>query len=172
MAHLSIARFARPLPVLLVLCGCATIPHGPSLMALPGTGKSFDQFRADDFECRQFASNQIGTTPAQAGTDSGVKSAVVGTVVGAVAGGAIDGSRGAGTGAGVGLVVGALAGSAAAQQTSYSTQKRYDFAYTQCMYAKGHRVPVTGRVNYQSRPSAYPPPPPPPPGPPPPPPPR
>ena len=37
----------------LTLGACVTVPSGPSMMSLPGTGKSFDQFRADDFECRQ-----------------------------------------------------------------------------------------------------------------------
>ena len=36
------------------------MPTGPSVMALPGTGKNFDQFRADDASCRQFAYAQIG----------------------------------------------------------------------------------------------------------------
>ncbi|HZM48650.1 MAG TPA: glycine zipper family protein [Burkholderiales bacterium] len=38
-------------------------------------------------------------------------------------------------------------------------QRRYDFAYIQCMYAKGHRVPVPGQ--YIGAPSGGPPPPPP-----------
>jgi hypothetical protein len=39
-------------------------------------------------------------------------------------------------------------------------QRRYDFAYIQCMYAKGHRVPVPGQ--YTGAPASGPPPPPPP----------
>jgi hypothetical protein len=51
-------------------------------MALPGSGKTFDQFRADDFECRQYAQLQIGgTSPNQAANDSAVTSAVVGTLI-------------------------------------------------------------------------------------------
>ena len=37
-----------PLLALLALGACTTLPTGPSILALPGTGKSFDQFRADD----------------------------------------------------------------------------------------------------------------------------
>jgi hypothetical protein len=130
----------------LTLGACATVPGGPSIMSLPGTGKSFDQFRADDFECRQYASSQVGgTTPNQASADSGVRNAAIGTAVGAAAGALMDGSSGAATGAGVGLLFGTLAGSSAANASSYTMQQRYDIGYTQCMYAKGHKVPVSGR---------------------------
>src|SRR5450830_423710 len=98
-----------PLLALLLVGACTTLPSGPGVMALPGTGKSFDQFRADDLDCRQFASAQVGgTAPNQAALDSGVKSAAVGTLVGAAAGAAIGGSSGAAVGAGTGLAVGAL----------------------------------------------------------------
>ena len=50
----------------LLLTGCATIPGGPSVMVLPGAGKSFEQFQAEDFVCRQWAAQQIGITPGQA----------------------------------------------------------------------------------------------------------
>jgi len=150
----------------LVLAGCVTVPSGPSIMSLPGTGKSFDQFRKDDFECRQYAASQVGgTTPAKASADSALTGAAIGTAVGAAAGALIDGSAGAGVGAGVGLLVGALAGSGAANASSYSLQQRYDIGYTQCMYAKGHKVPVSGRfASANERPSqrySTPPPPPP-----------
>lgn len=147
-----------------VLYGCVTVPEGPSMMVLPGTGKSFDQFRADDVDCRQYASSQVGGSSAnQAAVDSGVKSAVVGTALGAAAGAAINGSSGAGVGAASGMVLGALAGTGTAQTSAYGVQRRYDNGYVQCMYAKGHRVPVAGRYSYQSRQAYSPPPPPPPP---------
>ncbi|RTL35479.1 MAG: hypothetical protein EKK49_07245 [Rhodocyclaceae bacterium] len=154
---------------LLLLAGCVTMPNGPSIMALPGYGKTFDQFRADDAECRQYASYQIGGRDAnQAATDAGVKSAVVGTAVGALAGAAIGGHNGAGAGAGAGLLLGSAAGSGAAQSSAYGTQRSYDHAYIQCMYAKGEQVPmaVAPQQRYSAPPSApqpgyYPPPPPP-----------
>ncbi|HLE66653.1 MAG TPA: glycine zipper family protein [Burkholderiales bacterium] len=158
-----------------LLSACATVPpSGPSVMVLPGTAKSFDQFRADDYECRQFASSQIGGTSAeQASTDSGVKSAAVGTAVGAVAGALVGGRRGAAVGAGTGLLVGSAAGAGTADVSARTLQQRYDIGYQQCMYAKGHRVPVAGRFDQSRHPSAsYSTPPPPPPGTPPPPPPR
>ena len=163
--------FSRSLQVaalgsLALIAACTTIPTGPSAMALPGTGKNFDQFRADDAECRGFAQYQIGGTNAEAAAvDSGVRSAAVGTVVGALAGAAVGGHAGAGVGAATGLVVGSMAGTGAAQSTAYGVQGRYDNAYIQCMYAKGERVPVSGQVGsratrYAPAPSYAPPPPP------------
>jgi hypothetical protein len=137
---------------LLLLAGCATVPTGPSVMSLPGTGKSFDQFRIDDADCRGYAYEQVGgATADRAATQSGITSAAVGTVIGAAAGAAIGGGRGAGIGAGSGLVVGSLAGTGAAQTSAYGSQRRYDHAYIQCMYAKGHRVPVYGRLMEEPR---------------------
>jgi hypothetical protein len=146
---------------LLALGACVSVPpSGPSMLVLPGTGKTFDQFRADEYECRQYASSQVGTTPAQAAEDSGVRSAVLGTALGAVAGAAIGGQRGAAVGAGTGLAVGSVAGTAAGSQSAYTLQQRYDFGYQQCMYAKGHKVPVSGRFasSIPARPSPPPPP--------------
>ena len=155
-----------PLVALLLVGACTTMPTGPSVLVLPGTGKNFDQFRVDDFECRQFASGQVGgATAAQAQTDSTVRSAALGTALGAVAGAAIDGRSGAGVGAGTGLLIGTLAGAGAGDASGYSLQRRYDFGYQQCMYAKGHKVPVSGRLMSPPPPGAgaSPPPPPPPP---------
>src|SRR5258708_8931192 len=84
------------------------MPSGPGVMVLPGSGKSFDQFRFDDYECRQFASSQVGgNSPDQAAADSGVKSAVIGAAIGTVPGAALGGSQGAVAGAGIGTAGGA-----------------------------------------------------------------
>lgn len=133
-------------------------------MALPGTGKDFEQFRADDALCRQYALESVGATPTQVQENSAVKSAVVGTAIGAAAGAAIGGSsHGAATGAGVGLLMGAVGGAAAGDQSAYAMQRRYDNAYTPCMYAKGHRVAVPAGVTYvrpvAPQPGSVPPPP-------------
>ena len=163
------------LSTLLLLAGCASVPAGPSVMALPGNGKSFEQFRSDDAECRQYAQYQTGGAGAdQSGVDAGVRSAAIGTVVGALAGAAIGGHQGAGVGAGTGLLVGSMAGAGAGQSSARATQHNYDNAYTQCMYAKGEQVPVSGSMArsraqapvYRAAPAApesssYPPPPPP-----------
>ena len=162
------AKF-KMLGLLLVTLGiaaCTTIPTGPSRMALPGTGKSFDQFRADDAACRQYALENSGATPQQIQEVTGVKSAVIGTAIGAAAGAAIGGTgRDAGVGAGVGLLMGSVAGAGTAEQSGYVMQRRYDDGYTQCMYAKGHRVAVPGGMVYtqpvapQAQPYYAPPPP-------------
>lgn len=137
----------RVICVTLLLAGCASIPEGPSVMALPGSGKNFAEFRADDADCRQYAQFQVGGSAAdQSATNAGLRSAAVGTAVGAVAGAAIGGRDAAGVGAGTGLLVGSMAGSGAAQSSAYGAQQRYDNAYIQCMYAKGEKVPVSGSM--------------------------
>lgn len=144
------------LGALTLLAGCVSMPSGPSVMSLPGTGKSFDQFRADDFECRSYAHAQVGgATTDSAATDSGLKSAAVGTAIGAVAGAAIGGRSGAATGAGVGLIGGGMAGASAAGTSQYALQRSYDNSYLQCMYAKGHKIPTHGGYGASSRGSSY-----------------
>lgn len=152
----------------LALAGCASVPSGPNVMALPGSGKSFDQFRFDDYECRQFAHASVnGGTPNGSAVDSGVKSAVVGTAVGAAAGALAGGNASAGPGAAAGLVVGALAGTGAANQSSHTLQHRYDNGYQQCMYARGNKIPMAPQSaprerQYRNPGYGYAPPPPPP----------
>jgi len=158
----------RLLPLLAVvgLSGCATIPTGPSVMVLPGQGKTFEQFQTDDAVCRQWASAQAGTTPGQASTEAAVSSAAIGTTLGAGLGASIGAASGnPGVGAAVGAGSGALGGTAvgvgASQAAAGTVQWRYDIAYEQCMYAKGHQIPVV----MQLPPRGYPAPPsPPPPG--------
>ncbi|MCK9607593.1 MAG: hypothetical protein M0R33_14220 [Methylomonas sp.] len=134
---------------------------------------SFEQFQQDDYACRQYASASVGGSPNQAAADSQIGSAVAGAAVGAAAGAALGGGGGAAIGAGTGLVAGSMVGVGESRGAAYATQEGYDNAYIQCMYSKGHRVPVTGRFSdaYQSpRTRSATPIPPPPPGTPPPPP--
>ena len=167
-------KIAVGVVVMLALTGCATTPTGPSVLVLPGTGKSFDQFNRDDVYCRDFAMRGLGgKTPGKAGTDSTVASSVAGTAVGAVAGAAIGGRQGAAVGAGTGLLFGSAVGSDTGRYERSNSQTRYDNAYIQCMYGAGHRVPVPGGMfTNETRPagSSNVTPPPPPPGNPPPPP--
>lgn len=153
-----------------LLVGCASVPTGPSVLVLPGSHRSFDEFRADDAWCRQYALQQIGGAASeQAAQAAAVQNAAVGTAIGALAGAAIGGRDAAGVGAGMGLIVGSTTGAETSRRYVGSSQRRYDHAYIQCMYGRGHKVPVDGRyLPAQATPS----PPPPPPGPPPPPPPR
>jgi hypothetical protein len=104
-----------PLAVVLALAACASVPTGPTVPVLPGTGKSLEQFHTDDAVCQQFAMAQM-------------------------------------TGG---------AGGSAAAASSYDMQRKYDLSYIQCMYSKGHRVPVLGpmAVRPPQAPGALPPPP-------------
>ena len=130
--------------VVLTLAGCVSLPNGPTYPAYPGTGKNYDQFAADDAACRQYALAAIGgKTPQQAAQTSAVASAAIGTAVGAAAGALIGGGgEAAGVGAGTGLLVGSAVGASSAQESGWGTQQRFDFAYFQCMYEKGDKVPV------------------------------
>jgi len=101
----------------LLLSACGSTPtYGPGVLVLPGTGKTFDQFRFDEQDCRGYAQMQI--------TKSNVE-----------------------------------------QDSAGSVQQRYDRAFMQCMYGKGHKVPVSGRYSdyaESAQPAARKPPPPPP----------
>ena len=105
----------------LLLSACGSTPtYGPGVLVLPGTNRTFDQFRFDEQDCRGYAQTQITKANAE-------------------------------------------------QDSAGSFQQRYDRAFLQCMYAKGHKVPVSGRYSdsAESTQSAARTPPPPPPGPPP-----
>jgi hypothetical protein len=55
----------RGIPALcLFLTACTTMPVAPGVMALPGSGKSLDQFRTDDVRCQQYARTQAVASPA------------------------------------------------------------------------------------------------------------
>jgi hypothetical protein len=96
------------LSALVLIGACATAPTEPGVLALPGTGKTLEQFNADHDECRKRASAPPGDAASGSWTEQ---------------------------------------------------QRRYDFAYIQCMYVKGHRVPVPGQ--FTGAPTGNPPPPPP-----------
>ncbi len=138
--------------VLAMLLGaCATVPTGPDVMALPGTGRNFDEFRADDFYCRDYAFLQVGgKARVEEANSESLRNAAIGTVIGAVAGAMIGGRDGAAIGGGSGMIVGSVAGSESARSGNFGSQRRYDMAYVQCMYAKGHRVPVSGNYTPSS----------------------
>jgi hypothetical protein len=131
----------------LLLGACTVMPTGPSVLVMPGSSATLDRFRFDDNECRQYAYIQVGGKTSQdAANQAAVGSAVVGTAIGAAAGAAIGGSQGAAVGAGVGLVGGSAYGANSAYASGYANQRQYDNAYIQCMYTKGHRVPVPANM--------------------------
>lgn len=131
----------------LALGACAVAPpQGPSVVAVPGRGKSAAAFQQDDYACRQFAFGRTGgVSAAQAGTNAAVGSAVLGTALGAGVGaalGSVGGAAGAGAaiGGATGLLAGTAIGSQNAQVSAAGMQQRYDAAYAQCMIARGNQV--------------------------------
>ncbi len=130
------------------LGACAVAPPaGPSFAAMPGNGKTYDQFTVDDARCRQAGAQANGNvTPGQAAAQSGVGSAVVGTALGAAAGALIGSAAGAvgggaAIGAGAGLLAGSAIGAGNAQASAATLQRNFDVAYSQCMAASGEKVP-------------------------------
>jgi hypothetical protein len=146
----------------ILLGGCATMPTGPTVTVIPGPGKPFEVFVADDAVCRQWAQQQIGgISPSQTANRNLATGAAVGTAVGAGLGaliGSISGDAGAGAaiGAGAGLLTGTAMASDSAYDSQWQLQRRYDIAYQQCMYAEGNQIPGVAVRRSQ----IYPPPPP------------
>ena len=147
---------AASIAAVLVLAGCATVPQGPAVTVLPGYQKSFDQFRADEGDCRGYAQMIIGGPNAnQQANDAAAANAVGAAALGAAAGailGSVTGhaGNGAAIGAGTGLLFGGAANANASGYSSYQLQRQYDVAYMQCMYARGNQVP--GQVAYRGAP--------------------
>jgi len=130
----------------LLLSACVTMPTGPGVLVLPSPGKSLNDFQVEDMICRQWAGQSIGMSPQDIATQNTVKGAAVGTAIGAGAGALLgsasgDAGSGAAIGAGAGLLMGTAAGAGSGQAYGYEAQERYDYAYVQCMYAKGNQIP-------------------------------
>ena len=105
------SKILMPSAFLVVLAACSTLPTGPSVLVLPGTGKDFGQFKTDDAQCRQLAFGQIASHGKE-------------------------------------------------PDSKEEGQQGYDINYIQCMYGRGHRVPVPAELNYDTRQEWHPPPPP------------
>ncbi|PKE29444.1 glycine zipper family protein [Rahnella sp. AA] len=140
------------------LSGCVSPPTRPDVMVLPGTGKDYQQFRMDEMSCRNDAYNSVNGG-AQTANNTAVNTAAAGTVVGAAAGALIGAAShqagpGALVGAGSGLLIGSAMGSNSAGASSGDLQDQYDTVYTQCMYAKGNKVPVDARYSDNAYPQA------------------
>ena len=100
MKLLRITRIALPLGLIAIaLTGCAVIPPtGPSVVALPPSGKPIGVFQQEDYACRDYAfRSDNAAAPAHSEIPDGVGSTAIGTVGGAAAGallGAAAGRRG------------------------------------------------------------------------------
>lgn len=137
----------------MMLAACAQIPNGPSVAVMPPPGKPFDLFVQDEQLCRNYASQAIGGTSAQqAQAASVIGSAAVGTALGAAVGAIAGGGRGAGTGAAIGAAGGTVVGLGEGDYAGRATQRRYDIAYEQCMYARGNILPGQSSRAYQAPP--------------------
>ena len=152
---------------LLALSACATVPVGPSTMVAPAEGKPFELFRQEDASCRRWAEQQIILTPQEAIDNNTAGGAVAGTAIGAGLGallGSASGHAGAGAliGGVSGLFLGAASGADSGRLYGREAQRRYDYAYMQCMYANGNQILGNGRVvrrsYYRARPAPPPPP--------------
>ncbi len=143
---MRVGHSVMPLGLVLFVGACAVAPPGPTVVGIPGPGKSLAAFQQDDLACRNYAAAQTGyANPAQAATQSAVGSAAVGTALGAAAGallGAASGHPGVGAaiGAGSGLLLGSAVGANNANASAGSIQGAYNAGYTQCMVSRGDTV--------------------------------
>jgi len=149
-------RKRKTVPVLgaaLLLTACATAPTGPMVRVLPAPNKPFEVFAQEQADCEHYASDQVAGG-AQAANNRALGATALGAVLGLGVGAATGSGRAATVGAASGGAIGAAVGANQSSFAGYSLQRRYDVAYSQCMYAKGNNVP--GMM------AAAPPPPPPP----------
>lgn len=137
----------------LLLTGCATNPTGPMVRVMPAPNKPFEVFAQEQTDCEHYASDQV-VGGAQAANNRALGATALGAVLGLGVGAATGIGRAATVGAATGGAIGAAVGANQSSYAGYSLQRRYDIAYSQCMYAKGNYVP--GMM-----PAAPPPPPPP-----------
>ena len=128
-----------------LLGACVTVPGGPSVMVLPGSGKPFEVFQADDDSCRQWASHRSGRVPNEPVTGGVHRCDYRDPAWRGARRRHRRRSRQSGPGRGrrcrERFFFGTATGASADAQTGMSMQQRYDTAYTQCMYAKGNQIP-------------------------------
>jgi uncharacterized protein YcfJ len=129
---------ASGLAVTIRLAGCAQ-PLGPTVQVMPGPGRSFAAFQADQRDCSMAADAQTKPMADRAATMQ-IGTAAVGTLLGAGLGAAIGGGRGAAIGAGAGAIGGT--GVATDQGAMYAghIQSIYDNTYAACMSSRGDQV--------------------------------
>lgn len=143
----------------MLLAGCAQTPMGPTVQVMPGPGKDFGTFQADNEYCKSFAASQV-QGQAENANQRAVGAAALTTALGVGAGaliGSVSGNAGAGAaiGGAAGLGVGTGIGAGNSQNRQYSIQQQYDNAFSQCMYTKGNQVPGYAPVSAPPPPAAY-----------------
>jgi hypothetical protein len=118
---------------------CAALPGGnaPTVEVLPGGGKDMVAFNADDIACRSTARTRANeNTPLPTAMGLG-KSEVVASSRGRLT---LRDNADSTTGSVYG---GALAPDAVAP----TAQQRFDTAYLQCMFSKGHKIPMKEQMS-------------------------
>ncbi len=157
--HVAAGRVVLSFALLGLLAGCAAPPMGPTVTVMPGAGKSFEAFQADQSYCQYYASQQV-QGQAEAANQRAVGGAALTTLLGAGLGaavGSVGGNVGAGAaiGAATGATGGAIYGANATAYEQAGIQQRYDNAFAQCMYARGNQVPgFAPRVFYNAPPAS------------------
>jgi hypothetical protein len=128
-----------------MLAGCAATPLGPTVQVMPGPGKTFDVFQADNATCKGFAAGEV-KGQADASNQRALGAALLTAALGAGTGAALgslggDAGGGAAAGAALGAGTGTAIGATNNANDQVGIQAQYDNAFSQCMYSKGERVP-------------------------------
>jgi hypothetical protein len=132
-------RITCALCVALLAGACASLPAGsaPTVEVLPGGGKDMAEFNKDDIACRTSAQAQAnGNGPLPTAMGLG-RSDIVASARGRL-------TLRENTESNTGSVFG---GAPAADSGKLNGQQRYDTAYVQCMFSKGHKVPLKEQMS-------------------------
>lgn len=119
---------------------CSTLQGGssPTVEVLPGGGKDMVAFNADDIACRTTATSRVNErSPLPTGMGLGDRQEVVAS------------SRAQGTPRNnAEMSTGSVYGGAPAADAGVPTpQQRFDTAYVQCMFSKGHQIPLKEQLS-------------------------
>jgi uncharacterized protein YcfJ len=123
----------------------AVLPPRPGVPAMAAPKKSTEAFQQDRDACIRDAGDVVAGE-VEAANRRAIGTSAMGTAIGAGLGaalGAASGSTGIGAviGAATGTPIGTSIAAEAADDSQYELQQRYDWAYAQCMQAKGNQVP-------------------------------
>src|SRR5258708_2392441 len=136
-----------------LLAGCAMQPVGPTVAVFPAPYKPFEVFQQDQYECGQYAGSQVAGR-AEAANNRALGTAAIGTALCRDIRAATGAGHAVPFGGGAGAAVGGSIAAVQSERGGFSLQRRYDIAFSQCMYSRGNQVPGFQR-------SVAPPPPPP-----------
>ena len=136
-----------------LLAGCAMQPVGPTVRVFPAPYKPFEVFQQDQNECGRYADSQVAGLADKA-NNRALGTAAIGTALGLALGAATGDGHAATFGGVAGATIGGTIAGDQSERAGFSLQRRYDIAFSQCMYSRGNQVPGFQR-------SAAPPPPPP-----------